>query len=83
MKTQDLRKKTEKELQDMVGTLKEKGQDLRFQLAAGKIKNTREIRSTKKSIARAQTILQEKRTKPSVAKEAVSRKESQDALTHN
>ena len=61
MKTQDLRKKTEKELHDMAGALKEKGQDLRFQVAAGKIKNTRELRATKKNIAQIQTILHEKR----------------------
>lgn len=61
MKVEDLRKKTEKELQVLVGTLKEKGQDLRFQLAAGKIKNAREIRATKKSVAQIQTILQEKK----------------------
>ena len=61
MKPQDLRKKTKKELQGMAGALKEKWQDLRFQLAAGKIKNTRELRATKKSIAQILTILQEKK----------------------
>ena len=61
MKLQDLQKKTEKELQDIIGVLKEKGQDLRFQLAAGKIKNTRELRATRKNVAQAKTILQEKR----------------------
>ena len=57
----ELRKKTEKELKDMEVNLKEKGRDLRFQLAAGKIKNVREIRLTKKSIARVLTVLTEKR----------------------
>jgi len=61
MKPDELRKKTEKELKDMARSLKEKGRDLRFQLAAGKVKNVREIRLTKKSIARVQTILQEKK----------------------
>ncbi|MCH7828360.1 50S ribosomal protein L29 [Patescibacteria group bacterium] len=61
MKLVELRKKTETELLDMNRNLKEKGRDLRFQLAAGKVKNVREIRLTKKSIAQVQTILQEKK----------------------
>ncbi len=61
MKLVELRKKTETELLDMNRNLKEKGRDLRFQLSAGKVKNVREIRLTKKSIAQVQTILQEKK----------------------
>ena len=61
MKIIELKEKTEKELRDMVGVLKEKGRDLRFQLAAGRIKNTREIRSTRKTIAQIQTIMREKK----------------------
>ena len=61
MKIAELKEKTEKELQDIASSLKEKGRDLRFQLAAGKIKNTREIRSTRKTIAQIQTIMREKK----------------------
>jgi|AP95_1055475.scaffolds.fasta_scaffold00614_2 ribosomal protein L29 len=61
MKIIELKEKTEKELKEMMGVLREKGRDLRFQLAAGKIKNTREIRSTRKTIAQIQTIMQEKK----------------------
>ncbi|MCH8048791.1 50S ribosomal protein L29 [Patescibacteria group bacterium] len=61
MKIIELKEKTEKELRDMIGVLKEKGRDLRFQLAAGRIKNTREIRSTRKTIAQIQTIMREKK----------------------
>ena len=61
MKIAELKEKTEKELQDIESSLKEKGRDLRFQLAAGKIKNTREIRSTRKTIAQIQTIMREKK----------------------
>ena len=61
MKLPELRKKTKKELKDMEQNLKEKGRDLRFQLAAGKVKNVREIRLTKKSVAQIQTILQEQK----------------------
>ena len=61
MKIIELKEKTEKELRDMIGVLKEKGRDLRFQLAAGRIKNTREIQSTRKTIAQIQTIMREKK----------------------
>jgi len=61
MKPIDLRKKTEKELTDMEKSLKEKGRDLRFRLATGKVKNVREIRLTKKSIAQLKTIVHEKK----------------------
>ena len=61
MKIIELKEKTENELKEMMGVLREKGRDLRFQLAAGKIKNTREIRSTRKTIAQIQTIMQEKK----------------------
>ena len=61
MKIIELKEKKEKELRDMIGVLKEKGRDRRFQLAAGRIKNTREIRSTRKTIAQIQTIMREKK----------------------
>tara|TARA_Y100000310_G_scaffold33609_1_gene31777 strand:- start:1228 stop:1413 length:186 start_codon:yes stop_codon:yes gene_type:complete len=61
MKLKELRQKSVKELQDMVHNLKEKGRDLRFQLAAGKVKNVREIRRTKKNIAQISTVLQAKK----------------------
>ena len=61
MKPSDLRKKTEKELQDSERGLKEKARALRFQLASGKVKNVREIRLTKKSIAQLKTIMNEKK----------------------
>lgn len=60
MKLQDLRKKTKVELQNLEKNLKEKGRELRFQLASGKVKNVREIRLTKKTIAQIFTVLQEK-----------------------
>ena len=77
MKIQDIRGKTEKELQDMTKALKEKGRDLRFLLAAGKMKNTREIRATKKSIAQVQTVIQEKRLEPLFEKKVSNRQKIQ------
>ncbi len=57
MKIRELRRKTEKELKDTIINLREKLRDLRFNLAGGKVKNIREIRHTKKDIARILTLL--------------------------
>jgi len=57
VKSTELQKKSKTDLEKL---LKEKGDRLRilrFSLASGKIKNTREIRETKKDIARILTIL--------------------------
>jgi len=62
MKSAELRQKSKAELEKL---LKEKGERLRalrFDLASGKLKNVREIRQTKKDIARILTILNEQRT---------------------
>ena len=56
----ELREKTIPELQEMEKGLKEKRQDLRFQLSAGKLKNVREIRLMRKDIAQILTVIQEK-----------------------
>lgn len=45
------------ELQRTLQELKEKLRQLRFDLVAGKVKNVREIRETKKDIARILTLL--------------------------
>jgi large subunit ribosomal protein L29 len=60
MNMEELRAKSEKELRETAGQLKEKTRDLRFQLAAGKAKNVREIRLTKKKIAKILTVMKEK-----------------------
>jgi len=57
MKTQDLRKKKKEELEDLLTELKNKLAKLKFDLSLGKLKNVREIRETKKDIARILTIL--------------------------
>lgn len=60
MKISELRQKPKKELQRSLLGLCEKLRQLRFDLASGKIKNIREIRGTKKDIARILTILKSK-----------------------
>jgi large subunit ribosomal protein L29 len=56
MKIVEMRKKTKKELNDMLQGSKAKLRSLRFDLASGKVKNVREIRKIKKDIARILTI---------------------------
>lgn len=55
----ELRQKSKNELQRMLQSLQERSRQLRFDLAAGKIKNVREIRKIKKEIARILTLLKQ------------------------
>jgi large subunit ribosomal protein L29 len=60
MKAQELRKKSDSELQKILQQKRERLQNLRFDLASGRVKNVREIREIKKDIARILTILNER-----------------------
>ena len=60
MKIKEIRQKSKEELERTLKDQREKHRSLRFDLAAGKVKNVRELRQTKKDIARALTILKEK-----------------------
>ena len=57
MKTTELRQKSKSELQKILSDNREKLRQLRFDLAAGKVKNVREVRKIKKDIARIRTVL--------------------------
>lgn len=57
MKIEELRQKSKIELQKLLQDDREKLRQLRFDLAAGKVKNVREIRKTKKEVARIITLL--------------------------
>ena len=59
-KVKDFRKMNKGELQRVLSEKREKLRLLRFDLAAGKVKNVREIREIRKDIARILTILTEK-----------------------
>jgi len=63
MKAKELRNKKEAELQKKVMSLREKVRILKFDLAAGKAKDVRALRQTKKDIAKILTILREKEFK--------------------
>lgn len=63
MKPSEIKQKSQTELQEILKEKREKLRQLRFDLASGKVKNVREIRTIKKDIARILTILQETRNK--------------------
>ncbi len=60
MKIVELRQKTKGELEKILADNRERLRQLRFDLAAGKVKNVREIHLLKKDIARVLTLLKQK-----------------------
>jgi large subunit ribosomal protein L29 len=60
MKIVELRQKTKNELEKILADSRERLRQLRFDLAAGKVKNVREIHLLKKDIARILTLLRQK-----------------------
>lgn len=65
MKIKELRRKPIKELQRTLVELRDKLRELRFNLAGGKVKNIKEIRQTKRDIAKISTLLKEyEKTRP-------------------
>lgn len=59
MKFQDLKQKSKSELKKLLDRDRDKLRVLRFNLASGKVKNIREIREIRKSIAKILTLLHE------------------------
>jgi len=57
MKINELKQKTEKELNKILEDSRARLRQLYFDLAVGKVKNVREIRKTKKNIAKILTLL--------------------------
>jgi large subunit ribosomal protein L29 len=57
---QEMKNKSVPELQKLVTDGTERLRALRFDLAAGKVKNVAELREVRKSIARAKTFLHER-----------------------
>ena len=60
MKPADLQKKTVEELRKLANEDRAKLQQLRFDLPGGKVKNVREIRKTRRNIARLLTVITQK-----------------------
>lgn len=61
MKTKELQKLTDSELKKALEQNQEKLRSLRFDLASGKVKNVREIRETRKTVARIYTLIKERK----------------------
>lgn len=60
MTSKELKEKTEKELHDLLGHSRDMIRSLRFKVSAKQLKGVREIRETRKTIARILTILSSK-----------------------
>ncbi|MBI2644112.1 MAG: 50S ribosomal protein L29 [Candidatus Wildermuthbacteria bacterium] len=63
METAELQKKSKQELSQLLKEQRAKLQQLRFDLAAGKVKNIKEIRAIRKTIARIYTLAKMQETK--------------------
>ncbi|MDD9904348.1 MAG: 50S ribosomal protein L29 [Rhodospirillaceae bacterium] len=61
MKVQDLRQKSDDELNQEVLDLKKEAFNLRFQRASGQLENTARVRQVRRDIARIKTVLHERR----------------------
>ena len=59
MGIKEIRQKSEMELNRFVEESREKLRQLRFDLAAGKVKNVKEIHQVKRDIAKALTMIKE------------------------
>ncbi len=59
MNPNEIREKTEKELKELLKKKRKKLQEVEFNLASGRVKNTKKAQNIKKDIARILTILNE------------------------
>lgn len=60
MNAQELRDKTPDQLRDELISLKKEAFNLRFQQATGQLENTARMRQVRRSVAKVQTVLNEK-----------------------
>lgn len=67
MKTKEIRMKTSEELQKMLFDLKKEAFNMRFQRASGNMPNTSRIGEVRKSVAKINTVLNERKLKLEVA----------------
>ena len=78
METKELRKKSRIELVKMLAELREKLRDMRFKAAQRQLKKVREIRTTKRVVARILTLLKEESRKekdPAVSEDNESKEQ--------
>ena len=60
MEFKEFKNKPENELQKLLGESRDKLRDLRFKVASRQLKNVREVRTTKRTIARILSLLRKK-----------------------
>lgn len=60
MKTSELQQKSDKELNELLRESRAKSVELRFNVVGGNVKDVRDLRQTRKTIARAQTLLRQR-----------------------
>lgn len=60
MKTSDLKQKSDKELAELLRETKAKSVELRFNVVGGNIKDVKDLRESRATIARVMTILNER-----------------------
>ena len=61
MKVEDLRQKSDDELNKQVLDLRKEAFNLRFQRASGQLENTARVRQVRRDIARIKTVLHQRR----------------------
>ena len=61
MKVEDLRHKSDDELNKQVIDLRKEAFNLRFQRASGQLENTARVRQGRRDVARIKTVLHERR----------------------
>lgn len=61
MKIKELREKNERELASLLESSRDLLRSLRFRVAANQEKDVREVRQTRKTVARIMTLLSEKK----------------------
>lgn len=60
MNSEEIRKKSDKDLTKLLVELRDKVRELRFKVSAKEVKNHQELKITKKTIARILTVLKER-----------------------
>lgn len=60
MKTSELQQKSDKELNELLRESHAKSVELRFNVVGGNVKDVRDLRQTRKTIARAHTLLRQR-----------------------
>ncbi len=60
MTVQELRKKTDEQLKEVLSELRETVRDMRFQLVTRQLKDVKSLKKAKKNISRVLTIMKER-----------------------